>query len=414
MKKLTLICALLFAGSNLVHAQWVKIFDTEGEKPIAIECLNADIIIVAGYHNSILKSTDYGSSWKKIKTNFEIYANGMVFADKRTGYILGNYGRIAKTTNTGNDWELITADTNYKLIKACFLNQDTGWIIGNHEDQGLILKTSDGGQNWESKYVEYELNDIQMLNETSGLISIGSSMINYDYGFLKMENGGNSWALSNPEFDFADNISFISNNVGYCIAQTASHIGIFRTSTAGENWNPLNCPNAGISSYNTLLFLNDRSGFCSNEDPLSGSSGTYRTDNKGVDWNKQTGLFFLDICMLNSDTGFAIHYNGSIYSTINGGQLVGTPPQPYQTEKIKLHPNPLVNKTILRIDESLLIKYWQINFTLYNQNGDCIKNIHNISSTQTEIYREGLKCGLYFYSVTTNEHIIKTGKLLVK
>ena len=81
------------------------------------------------------------------------------FIDTTTGWIVGtagNYpntnGIILKTTDGGENWTLQNniGITNY-LFSVYFIDSNTGWAVGWYEGQnfaGTIYKTTDGGTTW--------------------------------------------------------------------------------------------------------------------------------------------------------------------------------------------------------------------------------------------------------------------------
>lgn len=206
MKTFKILYILVFINliqANL-NAQWINIFQGNNVTFHAIDCLSDDTVFVAGTQSTVLRTYDKGQTWQAINPIFEIDAVDINFPDELTGYIVGYNGKIAKTTNCGNNWELMVTDTSYTLIEALFINADSGWIIGSHlyETKGIVLKTINGGKDWNYYYSEDELFNIEMINNLTGLIGIyGDS-----YGFLKTEDGGNTWNLSNPEFQWINRV----------------------------------------------------------------------------------------------------------------------------------------------------------------------------------------------------------------
>ena len=60
-------------------------------------------------------------------------------------------GIILKTTNGGNNWDTSYHDTSYWTVRfysVSFANQFNGWAVG---EGGRIISTTDGGNSWESE-----------------------------------------------------------------------------------------------------------------------------------------------------------------------------------------------------------------------------------------------------------------------
>ncbi|MHC4429936.1 MAG: WD40/YVTN/BNR-like repeat-containing protein, partial [Planctomycetota bacterium] len=93
----------------------------------------------------------------------------------QTGYIAGNGGTILKTTDGGANWNHFPVDAT------------TGYAVGN---MGVILKTTDGGANWNSQDSggTISLRDVCFpVDATTGYVtgSVGT--------ILKTTDGGSNW-----------------------------------------------------------------------------------------------------------------------------------------------------------------------------------------------------------------------------
>jgi photosystem II stability/assembly factor-like uncharacterized protein len=89
------------------------------------------------------------SSWLNIWSNPNLYLHGITFAGLDTGYIVGggivssNYqSLILKTTNGGNNWSQNGYNFNQTLYDVVFINSKSGYVCGRN---GIILKTETGG-----------------------------------------------------------------------------------------------------------------------------------------------------------------------------------------------------------------------------------------------------------------------------
>jgi hypothetical protein len=60
------------------------------------------------------------------------------------GYTQTGTGGILKTTDGGNNWEINTGNLNSKLNALC-IKDNYGWAVG---ENGLILRTTDAGVAW--------------------------------------------------------------------------------------------------------------------------------------------------------------------------------------------------------------------------------------------------------------------------
>ena len=107
------------------------------------------------------KSTGTGI-WTELHPNIpRVGYWGVDFINADTGWAVGEAGAIIKTTNGGQDWELKYSNNDYWFYSICMLNNSTGWVGGGYvkapgHTEDIILKTIDGGEIW--SVVDVELN----------------------------------------------------------------------------------------------------------------------------------------------------------------------------------------------------------------------------------------------------------------
>jgi len=61
--------------------------------------------------------------------------------------VVGTDGLILKTTDGGDTWIAIPSGASDSLFSMHFIGPDSGWLAGGG---GTILRTTDGGGQWES------------------------------------------------------------------------------------------------------------------------------------------------------------------------------------------------------------------------------------------------------------------------
>jgi M6 family metalloprotease-like protein len=104
--------------------------------------------IAIGDSGTILRTTNFGSSWEiqSSPTTNDLY--GVYFVDANTGFVVGDSGTILKTTDGGVNWSTQTSGTLNTLYGIYFSDADTGITVGG---TGTILKTENGGVTWASQ-----------------------------------------------------------------------------------------------------------------------------------------------------------------------------------------------------------------------------------------------------------------------
>ncbi|MEI6900833.1 MAG: YCF48-related protein, partial [Bacteroidota bacterium] len=70
---------------------------------------------------------------------------GEFFINGQKGWMVGVDGLIMKTSNGGADWEIQNSGIVASLRDAFFINENEGWVVGYPH---AIVHTTDGGTTW--------------------------------------------------------------------------------------------------------------------------------------------------------------------------------------------------------------------------------------------------------------------------
>lgn len=237
--------------------------------------INADTGYVCGFTNRIFKTTDGGSNWSYSLAPYSTTGNqsygAIHFINEQTGYIGGRFGFRAKTTNGGNNW--FSLDTAYsQIVSAYFLDSNYGFMGDNWSD---VYKTTDGGLTWNYQYLkdslsnEYAYTGIKFLNYNTGFL-MGRNV--YDGVLFKTTDGGNNW----KEIFYKQNDPF---NSIFILGGSIIYLGcdqglILKSTNGGLNWNSQLLPVQ--NSCNSIFFVNLNTGYAATWERI------YKTLNGGV------------------------------------------------------------------------------------------------------------------------------------
>ncbi len=216
-------------------------------------------------------------------------------------------------------WKVL--NEGHGVNNVIFSSENVGWMIG-HE---TLLKTEDGGENWQRLPWNYDLyfTYVNFFDDRTGL-AYGFSKTR-DYRIFKTEDGGVSWHgilnLSDDGFGlYENNISFLTDSIFFRLIKIDTVTHLKRTVDAGETWTE-SFPAITNPNFSLPVFINSTTGF------LSGDNIFLRTNNGGASWNEmfQSSLEFNDIQFVNDSTGFLLHRNPEdgqlvVYATSDTGR----------------------------------------------------------------------------------------------
>ncbi|MCL4278086.1 MAG: T9SS type A sorting domain-containing protein [Ignavibacteriaceae bacterium] len=322
--------------------------ETNTTTPILkVRSYDGQIVIASGFGGLILRSTDGGETFTQVTSNVTGDLWGLQMINDTLGWACGNANSLIKTADGGQTWQNIETPgytSDYWWID--FMNENYGFIAAN----GKVLRTTDGGTNWEIIQAgdAYPLFSIDVIDSLH-IAAAGYGGTSYPAKNIYSSDGGNTWVTGGMMTTSEVNcIKYISIDTGYVVM---SNIGIWKTTNRGQNWTitggigeyELQYIEEGRTGYNTgtglklwkaegsydvwkrmiindnfadVFFTSEQKGFVVSPSYEYGS--LYKTNDSGISWNVVNGapsgneLLFLD-----SLTGFVGSYQ--INKTTDGG-----------------------------------------------------------------------------------------------
>lgn len=158
----------------------------------------------------------------------------LTFINETIGFAISNFGDIVKTTDGGSNWEQLTSPADFFLSRIQFTDNQTGYIIGGDDTGGYLLKTVNAGQDWQLINLNTPDNEMPagmfFLNNSTGFIS-GKKL------FRKTADGGKTWSeVMGTITENINDIRFRNTGEGYAVSDNGKY---FRSSDGGKTWQPI-------------------------------------------------------------------------------------------------------------------------------------------------------------------------------
>ena len=263
----------------------------------------------------ILCSLSVKGQWTKLNSTTSKDLNSVHFLDDKTGWVCGDSGAIMKTTDGGTNWNSYNVSDLFNLLSIRFYDSLKGIVVGT---KSVIYTTEDGGITWSLKNLNPDIN----LNQVRYIDSAKVLIVGNSGRMLLSTDWGNSWitpgtpALSNN----LHSISFLTNKVGWVGADNS----IIKTINGGTIW-----LSKGESRNETEIFaLNDTLLWKTSWKQITGNfdpphNYIEQSTNGGSSWTQQyTGIGYALPAIYFDDLkrGFVLNgYVGGCFVTTNGG-----------------------------------------------------------------------------------------------
>lgn len=192
----------------------------------AITKLNESTWYIATDNGKIIKTTNTGNSWDSLYSN--VYSPTRIeFINEQTGFGVCKYNDFIKTTNGGVNW-VITSPFGAQNWAMDFIDAGMGFV---GSEGGQLYKTTDGGNAWTQSFPSpgSSIDDIQFIDHYTGFIALRFGYTNY--GVMKTTNGGVNWEASLTGIPASD-IFFVNERTGFANANGL----LYKTTNGGESW----------------------------------------------------------------------------------------------------------------------------------------------------------------------------------
>ncbi|GMU90167.1 MAG: hypothetical protein AMXMBFR49_23730 [Chlorobiota bacterium] len=295
-----------------------------------IAFIDNNTLIAVG--SGIWKSDDFGESWKGTALGYKFrdgsvnhFLNSVDFFATSVGFAVGDRGLIMKTVNGGNNWErkygppfdpFVTSFTDVQMLSSNVIVV-IGLTKNGTIDESVIIKSTDGGDNWTTIKVDpgSYYNDLDFVDENSGWITANNKRA------LKTTDGGNTWisfALpSTIGYNYSYSLDFIDANNGLISTSLARQV--VKTTDGGSTWRVIDISIGGSSFSPSLVYFSTGTAYM-----LKTGGGLMKSVDHGENWSDVSTVpdGYGDRIVFDSPSKGVAFNTGSnvINHTTNGGQ----------------------------------------------------------------------------------------------
>lgn len=396
MKKIILI--LFLVSTKLTFGQWNQSTFVPPVGLYEVDFPNENAAYIVGDLGLMFKSTDEGVTWSQIY-DFGPFTTptNLQFINADTGFV-NIYGNHYRTFDGGISWTQFGTFPKLKIFQNNLFNSYTS------NDTTYINQSIDLGNNWTTLLQHYQVGNepyILSVVDNSNAYFINPNELDRVYkttdGFLSIDTVFITTGdiVLQEQFDFKD----LQN--GYHYGSWGSQSHPTRTWNTGTFYFSIDLDGFGVLPVLDLDFNTSKLYACSLYGKIFSSS------NNGQNWTEQTTPIndpIHSIAFLNNDKGIAVSGNKVLYT--NNGGIVGVSEVNPFASFVNLYPNPTVSNVTIQNNSTQTLQ-----LSLYNSLGQ--KILYQILTNETStIDMSSYSNEIYFYTLTIDTNIIKSGKII--
>lgn len=373
---------------TLIRGKLHSVFFVSDDIGYVLDC---DYNMSSWASNGLLKTIDGGKTWNYHGWGSELCPASVFFFNEIEGYYsirgsaMGSEG-IIKTTDGGTNWFMadttVGTGSSFAGESLFFVDNNTGFAV---KDIHFIYKTENRGKSWFQVYNSFGGAIISSIFFTSS--STGYAVGPYSPVILKTTDGGNNWSIVTTIYPL-NSIFFPSKEVGYSVGWNGI---IVKTADGGDTWKQQTSGVSSLLKLNSIYCLNDN--FCF----AVGDNGTIlKTINGGAAWTKELSGTTLRLNSIYCTPGgdcFVAGDSGVMLKTVTG---VGMTKANEQQINVKIYPNPVTEQ--LTIDGTMA----GIAISLHDMAG---REVYKAASKQNKeiLDLQQLGAGIYLLQLTAKD-----------
>jgi len=345
--------------------------------------------------SSIIKTIDGGLTWEDVYITDTFQLNDIIHTNPSIIYCVGSsgsHGIIAKTIDSGQNWD--TTIVSHGLSSISFPSDSIGYACGG---PGVVLKTINYGQDWSiinNILLDYPYR-CHFVNDSVGLILANTGIYNTE--IYKTIDGGINWTAQPIPIGNLNAFTFSSDSIGYYAINSDDGnqvISIYKTTDCGEQWNQISTF-TGMSS-SSMNFTSDSVGY------IVGQFVVKKTVDGGYNWVNQIAnppglsIFYDDIhdvFFVDSIHGFIAGNNQFYRTNIGGGTPYLNTNELYNSD-VEIYPNPFINE--IKVD-NLSSAYYHLK--IFSISGSLLFQREINNETKIHVNVSKLPKGLYILTL---------------
>jgi len=261
-------------------------------------------------------STDQGQTWSP---SFNQIGRITDMAAPAAGVLLvaspdngsGAYG-VYRSTDNG---QTLTQTVNDSVLSVAFADSSQGIAINAYSSsfQTTIYRTSDGGQSWTSSQLPW-----QYLNKIVAVAPNTYVIVGNAYGLiLRSTDGGQNWVEVNNTgvpSDVISDVAFADASIGVAVIDNGSTL--LRTTDGGANWSSVAAP---AHAYRVAFADAGHAVIVSQSGQTYYSTDGGQTWVAGDDLNVQGAENISRVIFADANTGYAVGSRGQVFRTTDTG-----------------------------------------------------------------------------------------------
>ncbi|POY38229.1 hypothetical protein C3L50_13280 [Flavobacterium alvei] len=375
MKRIITILLIVFF-TTITNAQWTLCNNPSGALPFSLTIQN-DTLYLGTLSNGIYRSTNGGFSWTQINngiTSMQIwniaYVNGSLFASSTNGTVF-------KSTNGGDSWVLSNTGISTTTIirNFAFFNNK---IFATSTNKGVYI-SSDNGSSWTQHNTGLVglVAEPLLVVDTDLFVGVNQKVYKYDsvnQNWISKSVGIPNNTVTSLTYT-KDNLQNIS-----LFESTVNTNDVTISTNKGDSWSVVKngLPSVGVYS---LLGIGT-------EVYLGNDYGVYKTTNQGTNWVDISGFTNASPAkfLSKSSTDLYVIQEAKIWKKSLNNLGVSGLENGFESQTIKIYPNPTSGNFNIEIDENLI----GAKANIYNLLGQKIKTLDLKTTTTTEVLNKGI------------------------